>query len=210
VVSAMGKTTNALEKIVELYFAKTDYNSVLETIKNDHIDIAKELIFGNFFLKFCSMKAGYQPYLLQFKQASGTSRGVLHTKETFVLTLTDGDKSGVGECAIFRGLSYDDVPHYEEKLQWLCQNINQEISFLKSELQHFPSIIFGWEQALFNLKHGGNLYFPSEFTEGESFIKINGLVWMGSVDYMSQQIDDKLNQGFDCINLKIGVDWNAE
>ena len=156
------------------------------------------------------MKASFTKHSLLFKQASGTSRGVLTEKETFLLEISQGDKKGIGECALFRGLSYDDVPEYEQKLQWLCQNIHEPEEFLLTELKSFPSIVFGLEQALKNLKHGGHLYFPSAFTEGKSSIKINGLIWMGSADFMQKQIEEKLSQGFDCIKLKIGVDWPSE
>ncbi len=47
VVSAMGKTTNALEKVVEFYFKKQDYQSEIETIKQNHIEIAKGLFNDN-------------------------------------------------------------------------------------------------------------------------------------------------------------------
>lgn len=156
------------------------------------------------------MKASFTQHSLHFKQASGTSRGVLTKKETFLLEITEGDKKGIGECALFRGLSADDVPEYEQKLQWLCENINLDFKVLIHELKGFPSMVFGLEQALENLKHGGDLYFPSDFTEGKSSIKINGLIWMGSVDFMQKQIEEKLSQGFDCIKLKIGVDWPSE
>ncbi len=156
------------------------------------------------------MKAEYSKYLLEFKRPSGTSRGVLLEKETFILQISENGKIGTGECAIFRGLSFDDRPDYEEKLQWLCDNIQQDAEFLKKNLQDFPSIWFGYEQAVFNLKHSGNVYFPSEFTEGASPIRINGLIWMGSIDYMEEQIRDKLKQGFRCIKLKIGVNWKSE
>ena len=156
------------------------------------------------------MKAEYFRYVLEFKRPSGTSRGVLHEKETFILEISENGKKGTGECAVFRGLSFDDRPDYEEKLQWLCENIGQDPEFLKEHLRNFPSIWFGYEQAVLNLKHGGNLYFPSEFTEGTSPITINGLIWMGSIDYMEEQIRDKLDQGFHCIKLKIGVDWKSE
>ncbi|MDR6464376.1 o-succinylbenzoate synthase [Chryseobacterium sediminis] len=156
------------------------------------------------------MEATYLQYLLQFKRPSGTSRGVLLDKETFILTISEDGRKGVGECAIFRGLSFDDRPDYEEKLKWLCENINQDVSFLKEELKEFPSIWFGYEQALQNLKHGDSIYFPSEFTEGKSAITINGLIWMGAVRYMEEQIQEKLEKGFHCIKLKIGVDWASE
>lgn len=156
------------------------------------------------------MKAEYSRYLLEFKRPSGTSRGVLLEKETFILKILENGKKGIGECAIFRGLSFDDRPDYEDKLKWLCENIQQETEFLKEELKEFPSIWFGYEQAVLNLKNGENLYFPSEFTEGKTPIVINGLIWMGDINYMEEQIQDKLEKGFHCIKLKIGVDWTSE
>ncbi|MDO3427026.1 o-succinylbenzoate synthase [Chryseobacterium sp. APV1] len=156
------------------------------------------------------MKAEYSRYLLEFKRPSGTSRGVLLEKETFILKISENGKKGIGECAIFRGLSFDDRPDYEDKLKWLCENIQQETEFLKEELKEFPSIWFGYEQAVLNLKNGENLYFPSEFTEGKTPIVINGLIWMGDINYMEEQIQDKLEKGFHCIKLKIGVDWKSE
>jgi O-succinylbenzoate synthase len=88
------------------------------------------------------MKAEYSRYLLQFKRPSGTSRGVLHEKETFILEVSENGKKGTGECAVFRGLSFDDRPDYEEKLQWLCENINQDSKLLKEELKEFPSMVW--------------------------------------------------------------------
>ncbi|MBB6370751.1 o-succinylbenzoate synthase [Chryseobacterium shigense] len=156
------------------------------------------------------MKAKYSRYLLEFKRPSGTSRGVLHEKETFILEVENDGKKGTGECAVFRGLSFDDRPDYEEKLQWLCENINRDNQYLKEQLRDFPSIWFGYEQAILNLKHGAHLYFPSEFTERKAAIRINGLIWMGDVQYMEEQIREKLEKGFHCIKLKIGVDWKSE
>jgi len=156
------------------------------------------------------MIAKFSKYILNFKNPSGTSRGILNTKETFFLEIFEGERKGIGECAIFRGLSSDDVPEYEEKLKWLSENINLNCDILKEELKHFPSIWFGYEQAILNLKHGENLYFPSDFTLGKTSLKINGLIWMGTAEFMQEQIEEKLNQGFDCIKLKIGVDWKSE
>ena len=56
--------------------------------------------------------ARYQQYILNFKQPSGTSRGVLHTKETWFIIINENDKKGIGECGILRGLSADDRPDY--------------------------------------------------------------------------------------------------
>ena len=43
VISAMGKTTNELEKVVELYFKKEDYQAEIENIKQKHITVSKGL-----------------------------------------------------------------------------------------------------------------------------------------------------------------------
>ncbi len=155
-------------------------------------------------------QATYRRHELIFKRPGGTSRGVLKTKETFFLEVTENGKAGLGECAVFRGLSYDDTPDYEEKLQWLCDHINEKKEQLETALKEYPSIWFGYEQALLNLKNGSDLYFPSAFTNGEAFIKINGLIWMGNAAFMQEQIQEKLQLGFDCIKLKIGINWREE
>jgi o-succinylbenzoate synthase len=158
------------------------------------------------------MKATYKQYILEFKQASGTSRGILKTKETYFLEIKNNAKVGIGECAVFRGLSADDVPEYENKLQWLCNNINLNKDFLLKELIEFPSIQFGLEQALLSLKSNHKFeLFPSEFTKGNDSININGLVWMGSEIFMKKQIEEKLKAGFTTIKLKIGaIDFKTE
>lgn len=158
------------------------------------------------------IKATYHKYLLNFKQASGTSRGILRTKETWFLILEKEGKKGFGECGLFRGLSIDDRPDYEEKLQWVCNNINLGLDFLLPELTHFPSIQFGLEQAFLSLENKNPFeLFPSEFTEGKEQISINGLIWMGDKTFMQQQIKNKLQQGFTTIKMKIGaIDFNTE
>ena len=156
--------------------------------------------------------ATYHKYILNFKQASGTSRGILRTKETWFLIISEGEKKGIGECGLFRGLSIDDRPDYEEKLQWICKNIHLGLETLLAEVEHFPSIQFGLEQAFLSLK-GSNPFelFPSKFSQGIENISINGLIWMGDKAFMQQQIKEKLQQGFTTIKMKIGaIDFNTE
>src|SRR5690606_30335203 len=43
VISAMGKTTNALEEVVKLYFEKADFASKVISVQQQHIAIAEEL-----------------------------------------------------------------------------------------------------------------------------------------------------------------------
>ncbi|SDX42809.1 o-succinylbenzoate synthase [Flavobacterium degerlachei] len=158
------------------------------------------------------MKATYHKYILDFKRPSGTSRGVMTEKETWFIVLEKGGKYGIGECGILRGLSVDDRPDYEVKLQWTCENIHLGKDLLWDALIEFPSIQFGVEMAFQSLgSESPFLLFPSEFTEGVKSIQINGLVWMGEAAFMKQQIEEKLAQGFNCIKLKIGaIDFDKE
>jgi len=159
------------------------------------------------------MKAVYHKHILKFKRPSGTSRGILKTKETWFIVITDTNgKQGVGECGILRTLSVDDRPDYEEKLKWACDNIHLGEYELYKTLTEFPSIQFGVEQAFLSLKSNTPFeLYPSKFTEGEDSIPINGLVWMGEKEFMKTQIVEKLNQGFKCVKLKIGaIDFEAE
>ncbi len=158
------------------------------------------------------MKASYQKYILQFKQASGTSRGIMTEKETWFIVLEDEGKKGIGECGILRTLSIDDRPDYEQKLQWTCDNIDLGKDELWEQLVEFPSIQFGVEMAFLSLEsENPYVLFPSNFTNGTQSIRINGLVWMGEEEFMKRQITEKLAQGFNCIKLKIGaIDFQKE
>ena len=152
------------------------------------------------------MKASYKKHKLIFKRPSGTSRGILTTKETWFLILQDTKKKGIGECGLLKGLSIDDVSDYQEKLDWVCTNIHLGLNQLLEQLTHFPSIQFGLEQAFLSLNASTTFeLFPSDFTKEESPININGLIWMGDRDFMLEQIEEKLKAGFSCIKMKIGA-----
>ena len=159
-----------------------------------------------------SMIATYHKYILNFKQASGTSRGILKTKETWFIFIKADEKQGIGECGLFRGLSVDDRPDYEERLRWVCENIDLGLKVLLNELIEFPSIQFGLEMAFKSLESKDSFeLFPSKFTQSEDSIPINGLIWMGSEAFMKQQIKEKLDAGFSCIKMKIGaIDFQQE
>ena len=158
------------------------------------------------------MIATYHKYTLNFKQPSGTSRGILKTKETWFMILNKDGKQGFGECGILRGLSIDDRSDYEETLSWTCQNIQLGLDVLLQKLTEFPSIQFGLEMAFKSLQSIDPFeLFPSEFTNGADGIAITGLIWMGNEDFMKAQIKEKIAEGFKCIKLKIGaIDFNTE
>ncbi|MBK6950582.1 MAG: o-succinylbenzoate synthase [Crocinitomicaceae bacterium] len=148
-------------------------------------------------------------HTLIFKQASGTSRGVLHTKNSWIIELFDEANPSVigkGEASIIENLSPDWNNDYENQLAEICKNVNEHVATNFSKIHDFPSIRFALESALLDLKNGGKeIYFPSEFTEGKKSISINGLIWMGSKEFMEQQIREKIEAGYSCIKLKIGT-----
>ncbi len=158
------------------------------------------------------MEATYFKHILGFKRPSGTSRGVLKTKETWFIKLEDKSKFGIGECGVFRGLSFDDTPGYENQLAWVCNNIELGLDALLHKLIKWPSIQFGLEQAFLSLQSSNPyILFPSSFTKGNASIPINGLVWMGDLAFMKKQIKEKIDAGFKCIKMKIGaIDFDTE
>jgi len=151
------------------------------------------------------MKASFKKYTLNFKQASGTSRGIYTTRDSWFIFLTDGTGTGIGECAPLPDLSIESPKKMSSKLLQVCEEIEYFCQF-PEELRAWPSIVFGLETALLDLKHGGKQQlFPSAFTRGEQGIPINGLIWMGTPEFMKQQIRAKLEAGFRCIKMKIGA-----
>ncbi|SFT53363.1 o-succinylbenzoate synthase [Lishizhenia tianjinensis] len=160
-----------------------------------------------------SLTARFEKKTFDFKRPSGTSRGVLTQKHAWFIYLKEDDFEALGECSIITGLSPDfvDFDQYEAKVKEVVANISYYVLH-QEELETYPSILFGLEMALENLKQKQELvYFPSDFTTGQLEIPINGLIWMGEKQFMYDQIQEKIAAGFDCIKMKIGaIDFEAE
>lgn len=158
------------------------------------------------------MRLSFAPYLLHFKEPGGTSRGVMTEKPTFLLKVydeSDPSRYGLGEAAVFPGLSPEADGMYVWKLTELLANVAIGKA---TDLSRHSSIQFGFEQALLDFSNGcRGIYYPSSFTEGKSEIEINGLVWMGDYDKMMERLASKIADGFRCVKLKIGsIDWKSE
>lgn len=153
-----------------------------------------------------NFKATVKKYILTYKVPAVTSRAVMTEKETFILTVSDPDdpsRKGVGECGLFRGLSCDDIPEYEEMLNKVCKALRRGAQL--PDLSRFPSILMGLETAMADFDNGGNFIpFPSEFTRGETSLITNGLVWISNPDQMVKSAMLKIKQGFRCLKFKIG------
>ena len=158
------------------------------------------------------MKARHTQINLQFKFPAGTSRGVLLHKPSSFLVLEQDGFTGIGECSTIPDLSIDPMEFYEQKLNEVCKWINNGNDPENIDLSVFPSIAFGLETALLDLKaNGSKKLFPSDFTEGKTGIPINGLVWMGDKEFMQNQITEKIAAGYRCIKLKVGaLDFETE
>ncbi len=157
------------------------------------------------------MQAAFARYRLLFKETAITSRSSMNWRDTWFVKLVDSatGKTGIGECAMFQGLSCDDRPDYETRLAQVCSAISAGDPL--PDVTDFPSIKIGLEmaQAMLDNEHG--LYFQSPFTSGRGSLTINGLVWMGSREKMLERINDKIEAGFHTIKLKIGgIDFESE
>jgi o-succinylbenzoate synthase len=156
------------------------------------------------------MKARFYKQSFQFKRPSGTSRGILTEKHSWFIEIWNESNPsiiGVGECSVIPGLSPDFMhdSQYEAELSAICHDLSRDLS-------DFPSIEFGLETALLDLQHGGKgIIFDNDFSKGQQQIPINGLIWMGTEDFMREQIEEKIAAGFSTIKLKIGaIDFETE
>ena len=152
------------------------------------------------------MKAIYKNIDLQFKFPAGTSRGVLLNKPSSFLILEKDGITGIGECSTIPDLSIDPSNSYQQKIEEVCQQLNEGASPETIDLSAYPSISFGLETAMLDLKaKGSKCLFPSDFSAGKAGISINGLVWMGDREFMQKQIREKIAAGYRCIKLKVGA-----
>jgi o-succinylbenzoate synthase len=147
------------------------------------------------------LRAEWTPYVLDFLFLARTSRSDMRQKSTYFIKIYDDEtpeRYGIGEAALFRGLSADDTPDYEHLLNGYCHDIDS----LKIEEIAQSSIRFGMEIAFADLQSGG-LRQPF-MTDAFKPISINGLVWMGDKATMIKRLKAKIEAGFRCIKLKIG------
>ena len=147
-----------------------------------------------------------------FKQPATTSRGVYTTRHSWFIEVSDGVRRGIGECAPLPDLSCDALPReeYTKLLRALCDKFEQEGTIDYGVMRPYPSMLFGLETALLHFQNGSRL-FDTPFSRGEQGITINGLLWMGSYEEMLKRMEEKIEQGFGCLKLKIGaIDFDRE
>jgi len=171
------------------------------------------------------LQFSYLKRTLIFRFDAGTSRGVLKTRDVYWIKAWDPKNPeiiGWGEAAPLVGLSPDYRDDFEVVLAKMLEKLNdeswetsQEAVLLKmKDLIAFelPSVCFGLETAILDCMNGGKKrILVTDFFDAQKPIPINGLIWMGDRDFMLEQIDQKLGEGFDCIKMKIGaIDFEQE
>ncbi len=155
------------------------------------------------------LTALWAPYGLDFRFEARTSREVFQKKVTYFVRVWDTQRpeiAGIGECALFCGLSSDDCPDYVQHLKDACTDPEA------AAVSQYSSIRMGFETALADL-HSGGRHCPADnaWTAGCEGIAINGLIWMGDKATMRKRIAEKLEQGFKVLKLKIGgIDFDSE
>lgn len=172
-----------------------------------------------------SLKAYFVKKTFKFRFDAGTSRGILREKNSFFVIITDAEQAktiGIGEAAPLKGLSTDDIPDFENRLEYIIHNFNLldvqlydwNINIIINQLitNDLPSIKFAFETALWDYLNGGTrVIFNNDFSKRRSQVAINGLVWMGTEHFMREQIAEKLAAGFKTIKMKIGaIDFDTE
>ena len=72
------------------------------------------------------MKIDIEERVLHFKQPAGTSRGVYTERRIWLVTITDGERRGVGECAPLPDLSCDAMAShiYNKVLRGFCDQVD--------------------------------------------------------------------------------------
>ena len=183
------------------------------------------------------LKAGFHKQTFQFGFNARTSRSVMKDRTSWFIKIWDyanPEIFGLGECGPLPGLSVEEIPKMDEVLELTVgrimhgqlalptfsgspadnlQSLNTALKEYFSDffLQQNPSVRFALETALLDLGQGGTrTIFDNSFIRGQP-ITINGLVWMGGLDFMLQQAEIKIRDGYRCIKLKVGgMDFEKE
>ncbi|MEY4216917.1 MAG: hypothetical protein RLZZ68_1373 [Bacteroidota bacterium] len=169
-------------------------------------------------------KLTVQKHVLPFRFSAGTSRGTMKFKKLWIIQYEQDGRIGKGECSIIEGLTpeYTDDEAYERIIKDIIstlETVDETPSQILKELltwfptlQEQPSVRCGIEMALLDwLNPHGEVVFDNDFTRGKTSIPINGLIWMGDIAWMQEQVEQKLAAGFKVLKFKIAaLDWQEE
>jgi o-succinylbenzoate synthase len=160
----------------------------------------------------------YFKKVFQFNFKARTSRGLMKDRTAWFVKVWD-DKDpltfGIGECGPLAGLSQDANADVDGAISKTLEKISEwndpDLVRLKQIIpDNLPAVLFAFETAFLDLANGGRrICFENDFTGTK--IPINGLIWMGDMDFLMSQINQKIAQGFKCIKIKVGgLDFDRE
>ncbi len=160
------------------------------------------------------MKAKVSYRRLLFHTPSGTSRGILNSKESWYLQLIENGKEGIGELSTIVNLSPDLNGNVDKQIKLLASKINstsKRLALSDPLFDGYPALRFCYEMALLDFDtEGTHILYESDFLKNGG-LPINGLVWMGEKSFMLDQIKTLLHSGYQCIKLKIAaIDFEEE
>lgn len=177
------------------------------------------------------LRFSLQRHELHFRKPAPTSRGVLTSRELWVLAAEDDDNpghAGRGECGPIPGLGADDLPDFAARAETAVSCLERtHLAALRSNtldavaallapfdflLRPLPSLCFALESALLDLAGGGRgVLWESDFTRGNQALATHGLIWMDSAAGVLDQVEAKVAAGFGSIKMKVGaLDWATE
>lgn len=143
-------------------------------------------------------------YKLHFNLPAGTSRGTLHEKDSIFLQLNDALKTKYAEASFIPGLSTESVGDVLQQIKNIDINNTAELLNTVASKKMLPALQFALETLTQENR-------DNDFSKGLKGIPINGLIWMGDIDFMQQQIRQKIKAGFKVIKIKIGaIGWKQE
>jgi o-succinylbenzoate synthase len=158
------------------------------------------------------MKFSYRKLSLPFIKPAVTSAGAYQERETWYLFWEDNGFTALGECAPLSHLSIENDEAVEQALKQLKFFIEAGGLDWRSEIESISSVIFAMEMAeQAHIQRKAYHYFTSPFTDEKKPLSINGLIWMAPYQEMLNQIEQKIEEGWKCIKLKIGaIDFEQE
>lgn len=151
---------------------------------------------------------------LHFIKPAKTSRGEYLEKTSYIISLSNGKNLTLtAEASPLVDLSTDGQVKFEEILNpWEGKVFTREtLLSIIEEFEPYPTLRFAFVCLLKKWDSNNNTWVINSFTEGNSKIEINGLVWMNDINAMREEALNKIEAGFRCIKLKVGaLDFDAE
>jgi len=161
------------------------------------------------------LQVTYEAFELKFKEPFITSKKVLDERNGFLIKISDGKQSGYGECAPLPEFGSETLEDAANKLSNFKLKINLDpadfagnlqISF--KELDDYPSLKHGIEQAVFNLicrKTNISLNALLNVSSSKE-IYVNAVIGFLSPAESVKVCSKLLKKGYETIKIKAGRD----